>query len=139
MYYNRANPIHVGWGREREREKRGTQKQDGGRERERERGGGMFISLDVWWFGVGGLCRPIRWCLAACNDVFLIVICIATHPSSGKRTVPPNIVDSGTTDGVVAREGSNVSLSCRATGHPEPNITWRREDGSEFIYNGQSG
>nr|CAH0099633.1 unnamed protein product [Daphnia galeata] len=50
--------------------------------------------------------------------------------------VPPNIVDSGTTDGVVAREGSNVSLSCRATGHPEPNITWKREDGSEFIYNG---
>jgi hypothetical protein len=54
-------------------------------------------------------------------------------------TVPPNIVDSGTTDGVVAREGSNVSLSCRATGHPEPNITWKREDGSEFIYNGVSG
>jgi hypothetical protein len=53
--------------------------------------------------------------------------------------VPPNIVDSGTTDGVVAREGSNVSLSCRATGHPEPNITWKREDGSEFIYNGVAG
>ena len=54
-------------------------------------------------------------------------------------TVPPNIVDSGTTDGVVAREGSNVSLSCRATGHPEPNITWRREDGAEFVYNGVPG
>lgn len=97
----------------------------------------------------------------------LIVICIAAtaripiHPSTSRRatywaaaastggiyiynnaankTVPPNIVDSGTTDGVVAREGSNVSLSCRATGHPEPNITWKREDGSEFIYNGVAG
>lgn len=57
----------------------------------------------------------------------------------GNPSVPPNIVDSGTTDGVVAREGSNVSLSCKATGHPEPNITWKREDGLEFIHNGHPG
>ena len=49
------------------------------------------------------------------------------------------LVDSGTTDGVVAREGSNVSLACKASGHPEPNITWKREDGLEFIYNGHPG
>ena len=61
------------------------------------------------------------------------------YNNMANKTVPPNIVDSGTTDGVVAREGSNVSLSCRATGHPEPNITWKREDGSEFIYNGVAG
>lgn len=61
------------------------------------------------------------------------------YNNAANKTVPPNIVDSGTTDGVVAREGSNVSLSCRATGHPEPNITWKREDGSEFIYNGVAG
>ena len=54
-------------------------------------------------------------------------------------SVPPNIVDKGTTDSVVAREGSNVTLTCQATGFPEPNITWRKEDGSEFIYNGHSG
>lgn len=68
---------------------------------------------------------------------------INTDPMENRKgylevLVPPNIVDSGTTDGVVAREGSNASLSCRATGHPEPNITWKREDGSEFIHNGIS-
>ena len=46
--------------------------------------------------------------------------------------VPPQIVDSGTTDAIIAREGANVSLSCQGTGHPEPNITWKREDGREF-------
>jgi len=38
----------------------------------------------------------------------------------------------------MAREGSNVSLSCQATGFPQPNITWKREDGSQFTYNGQT-
>ena len=53
--------------------------------------------------------------------------------------VPPNIADRSTSDGVMAREGSNVSLSCQATGYPQPNITWKREDGSPFTYNGQTG
>ena len=54
--------------------------------------------------------------------------------------MPPNIVDRGTPgEEIVAKEGSNVSLACRATGHPEPNITWKKEDGSEFMYNGQQG
>jgi len=52
--------------------------------------------------------------------------------------VPPNIVDRSNSDGVMAREGSNVSLSCQATGFPQPNITWKREDGSQFTYNGQT-
>jgi len=30
---------------------------------------------------------------------------------------------------VVVAEGSNATLSCRARGHPEPVISWRREDG----------
>lgn len=31
-----------------------------------------------------------------------------------------------------AREGDNASLVCRATGHPPPRVTWRRED-ADFI------
>ncbi|XP_053988269.1 limbic system-associated membrane protein-like isoform X3 [Hylaeus volcanicus] len=42
--------------------------------------------------------------------------------------VPPNILDYQTSTDMVVREGSNVTLRCTATGSPEPNITWRRED-----------
>lgn len=29
---------------------------------------------------------------------------------------------------ITAREGTNVSLLCKAKGYPTPNISWRRED-----------
>ncbi|GFV57013.1 lachesin [Trichonephila clavipes] len=29
---------------------------------------------------------------------------------------------------ITAREGTNVSLLCKAKGYPSPNISWRRED-----------
>ncbi|XP_075721214.1 lachesin-like [Rhipicephalus microplus] len=44
--------------------------------------------------------------------------------------VPPDIVDSESSSDVLVREGSNVTLSCRAKGYPAPRITWRREDGT---------
>uniref|UniRef100_A0A3B1IMB9 Ig-like domain-containing protein n=1 Tax=Astyanax mexicanus TaxID=7994 RepID=A0A3B1IMB9_ASTMX len=33
---------------------------------------------------------------------------------------------------VAADIGSNVTLTCHAQGHPEPRITWRREDNTAF-------
>lgn len=53
--------------------------------------------------------------------------------------VPPDILDSSSTD-MVVREGSNVTLKCAARGSPTPVITWRRE-GNEPITlpNGEEG
>lgn len=47
-------------------------------------------------------------------------------------TVPPDILYEQTSTDFAIREGENVSLVCKATGHPPPKITWRKEDG-EFL------
>ncbi|KAI8420908.1 hypothetical protein MSG28_008078 [Choristoneura fumiferana] len=52
--------------------------------------------------------------------------------------VPPSIIDNMTSTDMVVREGSDVSLVCRASGYPEPYVMWRREDGQDFNYNGES-
>ncbi|XP_053605781.1 lachesin-like isoform X1 [Plodia interpunctella] len=52
--------------------------------------------------------------------------------------VPPSIIDNMTSTDMVVREGSDVTLQCRATGYPEPYVIWRREDGQDFNYNGLS-
>lgn len=44
--------------------------------------------------------------------------------------MPPDISDEESSGDVVAKEGENASLFCSAHGHPEPRITWRREDGA---------
>lgn len=41
--------------------------------------------------------------------------------------VPPDILDRGTSTDQTVREGASVSLTCAATGSPQPQITWRRE------------
>ncbi|XP_044756809.1 lachesin-like isoform X2 [Coccinella septempunctata] len=43
--------------------------------------------------------------------------------------VSPDILDTRTSPDLIVDEGSNVSLHCSARGSPEPNITWKREDG----------
>ncbi|KAH9628610.1 hypothetical protein HF086_010344 [Spodoptera exigua] len=53
--------------------------------------------------------------------------------------VPPVIIDNMTSTDMVVREGTNVTMVCRATGYPEPYVMWRREDGQEFNCNGESG
>ena len=53
--------------------------------------------------------------------------------------VPPSIVDRETSTDMVVRESANVTLTCKATGYPEPYVMWRREDGEDINYNGDSG
>uniref|UniRef100_T1JKF9 Ig-like domain-containing protein n=1 Tax=Strigamia maritima TaxID=126957 RepID=T1JKF9_STRMM len=48
-------------------------------------------------------------------------------------SVPPDILWDETSSDVSVTEGNSVSLDCRATGYPKPNITWRREDGDPII------
>ncbi|XP_032516062.2 lachesin-like isoform X2 [Danaus plexippus] len=52
--------------------------------------------------------------------------------------VPPSIIDNMTSTDMVVREGTDVTLVCRASGYPEPYAMWRREDGQDFNYNGES-
>ncbi|XP_061395444.1 lachesin-like, partial [Musca vetustissima] len=51
--------------------------------------------------------------------------------------VPPMIVEGMTSHDVVAREGLNVTLTCKARGYPEPYVMWRREDGEEMLIGGE--
>ncbi|XP_050717275.1 lachesin-like [Eriocheir sinensis] len=47
--------------------------------------------------------------------------------------VPPDIIDQESSGDLTVREGEDVTLTCRAKGHPPPSITWRREDNQDII------
>ncbi|XP_037047809.1 lachesin isoform X1 [Bradysia coprophila] len=52
--------------------------------------------------------------------------------------VPPVIIESMTSNDMVVREGTNVSLMCKARGYPDPYVMWRREDGDEMSIAGEN-
>ena len=47
--------------------------------------------------------------------------------------VPPDISDQMTVSDVTVREGENATLTCKAVGHPQPRIVWKREDGENIM------
>ncbi|XP_030748657.1 neurotrimin-like isoform X2 [Sitophilus oryzae] len=49
--------------------------------------------------------------------------------------VPPNIDDSLSSSDVIVREGSNETLTCKATGFPEPSVKWKRDDNTKISIN----
>ncbi|KAJ6637534.1 Lachesin [Pseudolycoriella hygida] len=53
--------------------------------------------------------------------------------------IPPDFVQDDTSSDVIVPEGSSVKITCRATGIPYPNVTWRREDGAEIVLKDSTG
>ena len=47
--------------------------------------------------------------------------------------VAPDILTEETSSDTIAKEGEDVMLTCKATGRPEPQIMWKKEDGKTFI------
>ncbi|XP_058799742.1 lachesin-like isoform X2 [Phymastichus coffea] len=73
------------------------------------------------------------------NDSGIYMCQVNTEPmlyQMGNMTVvvPPDIIDEASDEGgLVAHEGGNIKLRCVATGIPEPNVTWKREDGRAIV------
>jgi len=53
--------------------------------------------------------------------------------------IPPDIILEDSSADVTVVEGTNTRLVCRASGHPKPNITWKREDGLPITLNKHPG
>ena len=52
-----------------------------------------------------------------------------------KVVVPPDIIDlDENSNFLTTEEKGEIRLQCKATGSPEPEITWRREDGKNIIF-----
>ncbi|XP_050519545.1 neurotrimin-like [Diabrotica virgifera virgifera] len=49
--------------------------------------------------------------------------------------VPPNINDSMSSSDAIVREGSNETLTCKATGFPTPSVKWKRDDNTKITIN----
>jgi neurotrimin len=49
--------------------------------------------------------------------------------------VPPNIDDSLSSSDVIVREGANETLTCKATGSPQPSVKWKRDDNKQITIN----
>lgn len=44
-----------------------------------------------------------------------------------------------TSGDMMVREGTNITLTCRAKGFPDPYVMWRREDSNEMYVHGEHG
>lgn len=93
------------------------------------------------------VCSPLVCCLYAqevARRMPLTITNLITHVTYDPEwletpykvcsvSVPPDIVYDDTSGDLAVAEGENATLWCKATGHPTPRITWRREDGGPII------
>lgn len=49
------------------------------------------------------------------------------------RPVPPDIINEESSADLAVQEGEDATLTCRATGNPQPRVIWRREDGEMIL------
>ncbi|CAG9830535.1 unnamed protein product [Diabrotica balteata] len=54
-------------------------------------------------------------------------------------SVPPDFIPEDTSGDVMVPEGGTVKLTCRARGHPDPHVQWRREDGHDIVIKEPTG
>ncbi|XP_031626058.1 lachesin [Contarinia nasturtii] len=47
--------------------------------------------------------------------------------------IPPDIINEDSSVDMAVQEGEDAALVCRATGNPQPRVTWKKEDG-DYIY-----
>lgn len=60
----------------------------------------------------------------------------ATASASAPVSSSSSTSSSNNGSQVTVRENTSATLSCRASGHPSPTITWRREDGRPILLDG---
>ena len=48
--------------------------------------------------------------------------------------MPPEIVDEESSGETEVIEGGNAHLFCKATGYPNPTISWKKEGANERVY-----
>lgn len=48
-------------------------------------------------------------------------------------TVPPDIINEDSSADLAVQEGEDATLTCKATGNPQPRVIWRREDGEMIL------
>ncbi|CAM1299327.1 Uncharacterised protein g2405 [Pycnogonum litorale] len=53
--------------------------------------------------------------------------------------VPPDITDDSGSSDIVVREFESLSVHCKASGYPTPEIEWQREDGRKIRLRAQNG
>ncbi|XP_045478860.1 lachesin-like isoform X2 [Harmonia axyridis] len=53
--------------------------------------------------------------------------------------VPPDFIAEETSGDVIVAEGGMVRLTCKAKGHPIPDVQWRREDGKDIVLRTPTG
>lgn len=63
--------------------------------------------------------------------------CIKTDltslPQRLRPSVPPDIIDKESSGDLIVLEGEDVTLKCKAKGHPEPSIVWKRENNANIV------